>query len=355
MLLNKIKINQTTLRNRIVISPMCQYSSQNGNPSQWHYKHLLNLSSSGAGMLILESTAIEKHGKISVADLCLYNNSHQKKLKKLVNFIKGKNDIKLGIQISHSGRKGSAYIPWVKPNYPLPKKLSWKTFAPSPIPRTKNWPIPKEMSIKQIKNLIKKFKIAGIRANKIGFDCIEIHMAHGYLLHQFFSPVSNKRNDMYGGNIQNRSRLLIEVAKAVREIWPSKKIIGARITGTDHLKNGLSVKDAIFLAKKLKKVGLDYISVSSGGILPKTNMTQKQAFRSEISHKIKKESKLITTTSGMITKHEIAENLIKSRKIDFITIARTIIKDPSWIYRLVKNKKENGIIPKQYHRIFDKY
>lgn len=354
MILNKIKINQTILRNRIVISPMCQYSSKNGNPSKWHYKHLSNLSSSGAGMIILESTAVEKNGKISSADLCLYNNTHEKKLKELVNFIKYKNDTKLGIQISHSGRKGSTYIPWIKPNCPLPKKLSWKTFAPSPIPRINGWPIPKEMSIQQIKNLIKKFKLAGIRANKIGFDCIEIHMAHGYLLHQFFSPISNKRNDTYGGNIKNRSRLLIEIAKAVRGIWPSRKIIGARITGTDHLKNGLHVKDAIYLAKRLKRVGLDYISVSSGGILPKTNMLQKEAFRSKISHKIKKESKLLTTTSGMITKHKVAENLIKSKKIDFITIARAIIKNPSWIYQLAKKKKKTKIIPKQYLRIFNK-
>ena len=139
-------------------------------------------------------------------------------------------------------------------------------------------------------------------------------MAHGYLLHQFFSPVSNKRKDIYGGNLKNRSRLLIEVSKAVRKIWPSDKILGARITGTDHLKNGLDVKDAIFLAKKLKEIGFDYISVSSGGILPKTNMKQKEAFRSNISKKIKTKSKLITTTSGLITKHETAINLIKKEK-----------------------------------------
>ena len=355
MILNKKKINQTVLRNRIVISPMCQYSSKNGAPSKWHYKHILNLSSTGAGMVILESTAIDKNGKISEADLCLYNNTHEKKLKELLNFVKKQSNIKLGIQISHSGRKGSTYIPWIKPNCPLPKKLSWKTFAPSAIPRTKNWPIPKELSIKQIKNLIKKFKIAAIRANKIGFDCIEIHMAHGYLLHQFFSPISNKRKDKYGGNIENRARFLIEVSKAIRKIWPQKKIIGARITGTDHIKNGLKIKDAVFLAKKLKKVGLDYISVSSGGILPKTNMIQKEGFRSEISEKIKKESKLITTTSGMITKHETAQNLIKSKKIDFITIARTIIKNPSWIYQLAQKKRKKEIIPKQYLRIFNKH
>ena len=208
------------------------------------------------------------------------------------------------------------------------------------------------MSIKQIENLIYKFKLAGIRANKIGFDCIEIHMAHGYLLHQFFSPIANKRNDKYGGNIENRSRLLIEIATVLRKIWPSKKIIGARITGTDHLKNGLNIKDAIYLAKKLKKVGLDYISVSSGGILPKTNMNQKEAFRSKLSNKIKKESKMLTTTTGMITKYNIAERLVKTKKVDFITIARAIVRNPAWIYEFAKRKKQIKLIPKQYSRIF---
>ena len=352
MIFNKLKINKTILANRIVISPMCQYSSKNGNPSKWHYKHLLNLSSSGASMVILESTAVEKNGKISDADLCLYNNTHTKNLKKLVDFLKKKNNTKLGIQISHSGRKGSSYIPWIKSNYPLPKKLSWKTYAPSSIPRDKNWPTPLKMSIKQIENLIYKFKLAGIRANKIGFDCIEIHMAHGYLLHQFFSPIANKRNDKYGGNIENRSRLLIEIATVLRKIWPSKKIMGARITGTDHLKNGLNIKDAIYLAKKLKKVGLDYISVSSGGILPKTNMNQKEAFRSKLSNKIKKESKMLTTTTGMITKYNIAERLVKTKKVDFITIARAIVRNPAWIYEFAKRKKQIKLIPKQYSRIF---
>ena len=353
MILNKFKIKKTLLKNRVFISPMCQYSSKNGNPSSWHYKHLLNLCSSGASMIILESTAIDRNGRISPADLCLYNNNHQKNLKKLYSYLKSKNDTKIGIQISHSGRKGSSNIPWIKPNAPLKKKKSWQTYAPSPIARDKHWPIPKMLSIRDIKKLISKFEKSAIRAKKIGFDLLEIHMAHGYLLHQFFSPVSNKREDIYGGNLKNRSRFLLEVSKAVRKIWPSNKILGARITGTDHLKDGLNVKDAIFLSKKLKEIGFDYISVSSGGILPKTNMKQKEAFRSNISKTIKNKSKLITTTSGLITKHETAINLIKKKNLDFITIARTIINNPSWIYQLANKLKKNELIPNQYRRIFN--
>ena len=353
MILNKFKIKKTLLKNRVFISPMCQYSSKNGNPSSWHYKHLLNLCSSGASMIILESTAIDRNGRISPADLCLYNNNHQKNLKKLYSYLKSKNDTKIGIQISHSGRKGSSNIPWIKPNTPLEKKKSWQTYAPSPIARDKYWPIPKMLSISDIKKLIRKFENSAIRAKKIGFDLLEIHMAHGYLLHQFFSPISNKRGDIYGGNLKKRSRVLLEVSKAVRKIWPSNKILGARITGTDHLKGGLNVKDAIFLSKKLKEIGFDYISVSSGGILSKTNMKQKEAFRSNISKKIKNKSKLITTTSGLITKHETAINLIKKKNLDFITIARTIINNPSWIYQLANKLKKNELIPNQYRRIFN--
>ena len=270
MILNKFKIKKTLLKNRVFISPMCQYSSKNGNPSNWHYKHLLNLCSSGASMVILESTAIDRNGRISPADLCLYNNNHQKNLKSLLSFLKSKNDTKIGIQISHSGRKGSSNIPWIKPNTPLEKKKSWQTYAPSSIARDKHWPIPKRLSISDIKKIISRFETSAKRAKEVGFDLLEIHMAHGYLLHQFFSPISNKRNDIYGGDLENRSRLLLEIGTIIRKIWPSNRILGARITGTDHLNGGVGISDAIYLTKKLKKIGFDYISVSSGGILPKT-------------------------------------------------------------------------------------
>ena len=351
MIFKNLKINNITLKNRIVISPMCQYSSKNGSPSEWHYHHLENLSSTGASMIILESTAVEKLGKITEADMCLYNGSQEKNLKKLIKFLKSKNDIKLGIQISHSGRKGSSYVPWIKHNSPLPKKKSWKTFSASSISRDKGWPKPAEMTMLQIKKMIQKFKNTAVRANRVNFDCLEIHMAHGYLLHQFFSPISNKRKDEYGGSLVNRSRLLIEIAREVRKVWPRYKILGARITGTDHVKNGISTQDAISLSKNLKKIGFDYISISSGGILPITKMKQYEAFRINMADRIKNNSKMITTSSGMITKHEIAEKIIKNKKVDFITIARIIVKNPRWILQFAKKNRIKNYIPNQYKRI----
>lgn len=352
MIFNKLKINKTILNNRIVISPMCQYSANNGSPSLWHYKHLSSLSASGAAMIILESTAVEKNGRISINDLCLYNQNHKKNLKKLINFIKKKFNIKLGIQISHAGRKGSSNIPWIKHNEPLKKNKSWKTFAPSPIKRDKNWPTPHEMSKRDIDFVINKFKNSAKLANNAGFDCLEIHMAHGYLLHEFFSPISNKRKDDYGGNLENRSRLLLQIASAIRSVWPQKKILGARITGSDHLKNGINEEDAIYLSKKLKKLGIDYISISSGGILKKTNMKLGEAFRSKMTKKIKKSVKIFSTTSGEITNFNVAEKLIASNTLDFITIARGIVRNPHWIFHLAKYQKKKNIIPFQYSRIF---
>ena len=351
MIFKNLKINNIILKNRIVISPMCQYSAKNGGPTKWHYKHLESLSSTGASMVLLESTAVEKKGKISESDLCLYNVNHEKKFKKLIKFLKSKNDIKYGIQISHSGRKGSSYEPWVNHNCPLPKKRSWETLSASSIPRDKGWPKPTEMKKLQIKNLIQNFKSTAIRANRVNFDCLEIHMAHGYLLHQFFSPISNKRKDEYGGNFINRMRLLKEIATEVRKVWPNHKILGARITGTDHLKNGLLVKDAILLSKELKKIGFDYVSISSGGILPYTKKNEYEAFRVKMAKKIRSSSKMIVTTSGMITDHKVAENIIKNKKIDFITIARIIIKNPRWILQLAKKNKTKDYIPNQYKRI----
>ncbi len=351
MIFKKIKIGKIKLKNRIVISPMCQYSALNGCPSNWHYTHLQKLSSTGAGMIMLESTAINKTGRITRSDLCLYNNAHEKSLKKLIADLKNKNQVKYGIQISHAGRKGSSEIPWLKANTPLSKYNSWKTVSASPIKKDRKWPNPLPLSQKQIKNIIKDFKNTAKRAVKINFDCLEIHMAHGYLLHQFFSPISNKRKDKYGGNFENRSRLLTEVSREIRKIWPKKKILGARITGTDHLKDGIDIKDSILLTKKLKKIGLDYVSVSSGGIIPITKMKQSEAFRIKMSHKIKTNSKMTTTTSGVLTKYSTIKKIFKEKKIDFITIARIIIKNPNWIMNLSKIYNKKNIIPDQYKRI----
>ncbi len=353
MVFKKLKINKIILKNKIVVSPMCQYSGINGCPTDWHYEHLSRLANSGAGMLMIESTAVNKTGKITHADLCLNNNLQEKKLRKLKNHINKKSKIPIGIQISHSGRKGSAFIPWVKSNTALNKKnKSWKTFAPSAIKRDRKWPLPKSLTKNQILRLIKDFKNTALRAKRIGFECLEIHMAHGYLLHQFLSPISNIRKDEFGKNFTGRSSVPLKIAQEIRKIWPKDKILGARITGSDHLQNGITLKDSISLVKQLEKIGLDYVCVSSGGILPITNMKFKKAFRANLSKNIKKKTSILIRTSGQIDDINIANKILNKRNVDFVAIARKFIKDPMWIIKASKSKKIKNYIPKPYLRCF---
>ena len=292
MILKELKFNnKIKLSNRILVSPMCQYSSDEGSPTEWHYRHLGNLILSGAGLLMLESTAICKKGKISNNDLCIETKKQTKEFKKLVVSLKKTNDIPIGIQLSHSGRKGSSYIPWIKSNTPLKNKGSWITISSSNIPKDKGWPKPKKMTNKQIIQLKKKFKNGVQNSKNANFDFLELHMAHGYLLHQFLSPICNKRNDMYGGCKDNRFKLPLEIAKIARKNWPKDKILGARITGNDHLPDGIDLKEAIDFCKELKKIGFDYVCVSSGGIVTKTNLKFNKFFRINLAKEIKKKNK----------------------------------------------------------------
>ena len=348
MLFKKIKINKVILKNRIVVSPMCQYSGKNGCPTNWHFSHLSKLINSGAGMLMIESTAVENNGKISHRDLCLSNKKQEKKFKELKNFLGKINKTPIGLQISHSGRKGSSFVPWEKKNKPLNKKnKSWQTYSASPLKRDINWPTPKELTKKKIITLLKKFRDTAIRARRVGFECLEIHMAHGYLLHQFLSPISNKRNDEFG---RSKHSFPLDIAREVRKIWPKEKILGARITATDHLKDGINFKDSIDLVNNLKKIGFDYVCVSSGGILPITNMKIKKAFRKNLSKKIKKNSSILVRASGSIDNINLAEQLIKNNFADLIAVGRKFIKDPNWILSETKKRKMQEYIPKQYLR-----
>ncbi len=334
---------------------MCQYSANNGSPTKWHYNHLGSLMSSGAGIIMLESIAVSKEGKITHNDLAIHNKKQIKEFKKLLIFLKKlNNNLPIGLQISHSGRKGSVNLPWINQGKSLKKnKGSWKTISSSSIKRSFGWPKPKEMKIKDIKILIKNFKEAAIAANFINFDCLEIHMAHGYLLHQFMSPISNARQDRYGGNLENRIRLLVEISENVRKVWPKNKILGARITASDHLPGGINVNESIYLAKKLEKIGFDYICVSSGGILPITNMKMTNGFRMKISKKIKSATKLKICCTGMLNDLKLIEKGLSNKSFDFVAIGRSFLKNPRWIFEEAsKVKKYKKIIPKQYLKAY---
>tara|TARA_B100001996_G_C18655227_1_gene590928 strand:- start:696 stop:1766 length:1071 start_codon:yes stop_codon:yes gene_type:complete len=353
-LLRPVKIKGIILPNRITVGSMCQYSAENGNPSLWHYGHLQKLAQSGAGMLMLESTAVSKEGRISLKDLTLINKKNQISFKRLLSHIKSFSKVPVGIQISHSGRKGSAKIPWEKSNTPLKKSNGgWVTYAPSAIRRDKGWPVPRKLSIRKIKKIVNQFKTSAILANKAGFDCLEVHMAHGYLLHEFFSPISNKREDIYGGNLENRCRFLCEIFKEVRKVWPAKKILSARVNGKDWLPDGSTIKDCIYLVQKLRKIGIDYVCVTSGGILSKTNIKFKPGYQVHLAKKIKAKTGVITRTTGMITNLRQANKILKHKKADLINIARKFVNSPTWLIKeLIKNRKKTAIA-NPYKRCFN--
>jgi 2,4-dienoyl-CoA reductase-like NADH-dependent reductase (Old Yellow Enzyme family) len=351
MIFKGLKINKVFLKNRIVVSPMCQYSAKKGCPTIWHHNHLSKLANSGAGMLMIESTAINNHGKITHQDLCLKNNYQEKKFKDLKRYIKSTNDIPIGIQISHSGRKGSSYVPWIKQNTPLNKSnKAWMTYSASSLKRDSKWPKPKALSKKQIQNLLSDFKNTATRAKRIGFECLELHMAHGYLLHQFLSPISNKRFDEYGFTPKNNLVFPLIVAKEIRKLWPKDRILGARITASDHLKNGITLNESTKLVRELKKIGFDYVCVSSGGILPITNMKSGKAFRKNLSKKLKKDTSILIRVSGKIDNIKLADKIIREKCADFVAVGRKFISDPQWIIKEAKKRKLKNYIPNQYIR-----
>lgn len=304
-------------------------------------------------MIIIESTAVNKEGRITEKDLCLYNIEHFKKLKKLISFLKTLNNIPIIIQLSHSGKKGSSYVPWIKSNSPL-KKNKWTTISSSKIKKDKLWPNPKEASKNEIKQIISDFKKSAILAKKAGVDGIEIHMAHGYLLHQFLSPISNIRNDEFGGNFNNRNLLALNIVKKIKNITNNKLILGARITATDHLENGININQSIKFVKKLRDFGINYICVSSGGIKTKTGLNpKKKAFRVKLAQKIKQKVNNITIgTTGNLSDLEYLDKILKNKSIDIAFIGRPFLKNPNWLYNYALKQKKNEIIFKQYNRAF---
>ena len=350
--LKKFYLNKIKLNNRICIAPMCQYSANNGNPSEWHYFHLKKLMQAGSGLLIIESTAISKEGMISKNDLSLYSKKNFTELKKLYNYLRNISDTKIGIQLSHSGRKGSSSLPWIKSNFPLNNKTGWKTIAPSKIKRDNHWPNPKEANLKDINKIKLDFIKSTIYAKKIGFDCLEVHMAHGYLLHQFFSPLSNKRKDSYGNNLKNRCKYLLEISTAIRKIWPKNRVLGARVSGSDWMKKGASISDCIFLCKNLKRIGFDYVCVSSGGIIPKTKIKFKKGYQVHLAQKIRETVRIKVKTTGNINGIEHAEEIIKSGKADLISFGRKFINSPTWLIKELLYYKKKTNLPNQYKRCF---
>jgi 2,4-dienoyl-CoA reductase-like NADH-dependent reductase (Old Yellow Enzyme family) len=349
-LFSPIKIQNIELKNRIAVSPMCQYSSINGFPSDWHLVHLGSRAVGGAGLILTEATAVSLEGRISPDDAGIWNEEQVNAYKKITSFIKSQNSVS-GIQLAHAGRKASTYSPWKGSGEVKVENGGWITLAPSPIPFSENFPHPKEMSEEDVQLVIDQFTKAAKRSIEAGFEVIELHFAHGYLVHEFYSPISNKRKDKYGGNLENRCRFAIEIAKSVRETIPDGTPLFARISSTDWVENGWDIDQSIKLAKWLKEVGVDLIDCSSGGNVSNAKIPAGPGYQIPFAEKIKKEAKILTGGVGLITTAEQAEEIISSEKADIVLLAREMLRDPYWALHAAKKLNVDLTDwPKQYLR-----
>jgi NADPH2 dehydrogenase len=354
VLFTSFKLGPVELTNRIVVSPMCQYSADDGCANDWHLGHLGMLSNCGAGLAIVEATHVERHGRITHGCTGLYSDDNEAAMARVVAHCRRVGTARLGIQIAHAGRKASAQRPW-EGGGPLKSEADpWPTIAPSAIPFGANWHTPREATLDDIARVRTAFVNACRRAVRIGFDAIELHYAHGYLAHSFMSAVSNKRTDQYGGSLDNRMRFGREIAQAVREVVPGTIALGARITGNDWRDDGLSTDDAVAYARALKADGLDYIDVSSGGVTADTRNPTTPGYNVPIAERIKREVGIATRVVGLIVTPAQAEAVVAQGQADMVAMARAILDDPRWGWHAARDLGAEVTRVPQYQRVSPK-
>lgn len=339
-----------TLRNRIVVSPMCEYSSVDGYANDWHLVHLGSRAVGGAGLVFTEAAAVEPDGRISPQDLGIYRDEHVAKFAEIAAFIHERGAI-AGIQLAHAGRKASIARPW-EGGAPLASdEGGWRPIvAPSAVPFLEHGPVPHALSVAEIRALIASFARAAERALSAGFRAVEVHAAHGYLLHEFLSPLSNLRDDAYGGSFSNRTRFLREVVSAIRTAWPERFPLFVRISASDWVEGGWTIDDSVMLARDLAPLGVDLIDCSSGGNVPNAKIPMGPGYQVPFAAKIRAEGHIPTGAVGMITEPDQAEEILRDGKADLIVIARQLLRDPYWPLRAAAALGVDMPWPPQYER-----
>jgi 2,4-dienoyl-CoA reductase-like NADH-dependent reductase (Old Yellow Enzyme family) len=330
-LFTPLSLGKLTLDNRIVIAPMCQYSADNGKVTHWHDMHLGNLAQSGAGLLIIEATAVEPAGRITYGDVGLWDDETEAALGKTLAAVRSHSDMPIAVQLAHAGRKASCEKPWLGGHALAPEhENGWQVAAPSAVPFREGDPIPEALSKSRIAEVTQAFVDAAKRSVRLGFDAIEIHAAHGYLLHQFLSPHANKRDDDYGGSFENRTRIVIEIYDAIRKEVGADYPLGIRISATDWVEGGWDIDQSVELAKLLKDRGCDFIDVSSGGLHIDQQIPLGPNYQVPFAARIKAETGMTTIAVGLITEAEQAEAITFTGQADAIALARGILYDPRW-------------------------
>jgi 2,4-dienoyl-CoA reductase-like NADH-dependent reductase (Old Yellow Enzyme family) len=348
-LFQPIKLRDLTLPNRIVIAPMCQYSADNGSASDWHVVHLGHLSLSGAGLLIIEATGVEAHGRITPYCLGLYSDENEEALARVLKVVRSYSDMPVGLQLGHAGRKASMMRPSDGRGMVPPEKGGWQTRAPSAAAFSDGWPHPKAMDRQAMDEVIAAFVQATRRCVRLGIDLLEIHSAHGYLLSSFLSPLANLRTDQYGGSIENRMRFPLEVFEAVREAWPDERPLGVRFNGTDWMEGGITPDEAVRYASELARRGCDYVDVSSGGNGFAT-IPNGPGYQVPFASRVKSEVGIPTMAVGLIRAAQHAEAIVRGGQADMVAIGRGFLNDPRWPWHAAEALGEKINVPHPYVR-----
>ncbi|OGA45894.1 MAG: oxidoreductase [Betaproteobacteria bacterium RIFCSPLOWO2_12_FULL_62_13] len=348
-LFTPFSLGKLELANRVTIAPMCQYSAVDGSMTDWHPMHVGTLALSGASMMMMEATGVTPEGRITPYCVGLYSDDNEAAMARVVRFVRSISPIKIGVQLGHAGRKGSAQRPWEgRGALDTRDKRAWQTVAPSALPLAEGWPVPHALERGGMEGVKHAFVQAARRAARIGLDLIELHSTHGYLLSEFLSPLANKREDEYGGSLENRMRFPLEVFRAVRAVWD--KPLGAKISGTDFAEGGWTPDEAVAYARELKRLGCDYVTVSGGGLVLSAKIPATPGYQVPFAEKVKRESGITTGAIGLISDPHHAEEIVATGKADFVSLARAMLFNPHWPWHAALVLGGEIKYPPQYDR-----
>jgi 2,4-dienoyl-CoA reductase-like NADH-dependent reductase (Old Yellow Enzyme family) len=348
-LFTAFRVREIELKNRIVVSPMCEYSAKDGHPQPWHMVHLGSRAVGGAGLVMTEASAVEERGRISAEDAGIYDDAHIASWRPIAEFVKGQGAV-VGMQLAHAGRKGSTAVPSGGGKGVSIADGGWQPVAPSATPVDAAYPVPRALEPDEIREVVGAFRKAAERALAAGFQVVEIHAAHGYLIHEFLSPLSNSRTDEYGGSFENRIRFALEVAKAIREVWPASLPLFCRVSATDWVEGSWDLPQTIELSKRLKPLAVDLIDVSSGGAVPYAKIPVGPGYQVAFAEAIRKQAGIATGAVGMITDPAQADTILATEQADLIFLARELLRDPYWPRRAAKALDVKIAGPVQYGR-----
>jgi 2,4-dienoyl-CoA reductase-like NADH-dependent reductase (Old Yellow Enzyme family) len=353
MLFDPLPLREITLRNRIIVSPMCQYSSKDGFASDWHLVHLGSRAVGGSSLVFTEAAAVTPEGRISPQDLGVWKDEHVPELARIVRFIDTQGAV-AGMQLAHAGRKASTQAPWEGNRVLSPEEGGFRPiYAPSPIPFRPEDPVPEELDRAGIARIVKAFGDAADRALRAGFRVVELHAAHGYLLHEFLSPLSNRRTDAYGGSFENRIRVVLEVTRSVRGRWPDRLPVFVRISASDWVEGGWDIDQSVELSRRLAREGVDLIDCSSGGLVPGVKIPVGPGYQTGFAERIRREAPIMTGAVGMIRSADQADHIVRSGQADAVFVARQLLRDPYWPLKAAKHLGVQVRWPVQYERARD--